>query len=189
MIDLNTRLLVRLVSPQADGLIDRLLIEHDTAPVRRRNVSEVSAINEYARKLMLETALKELKVPICRLSTIGKALKDFYNESEISDEAKRSEPLLRNIKDLLDRIEQTLPLFADINHIELALASLRLKRVGLGNADPNPAQDQSRQSPAGPDIPPPGKGLLRLPCETDEGEVYLSSAQPSSIFAKTSHRI
>lgn len=135
VIDLNTRLLVRLVSPQADGLIDRLLIEHDTAPVRRRNVSEVSAINEYAWKLMLETALKELKVPICRLSTIGRALKDFYNESEISDEAKRSDPLLRNIKDLLDRIEQTLPLFADINHIELALAGLRLKRLGLGNAD------------------------------------------------------
>lgn len=194
-IDLNTRRLVRLVSPQAGGLIDRLLIEHDT--VWRRNVSEVSAINEYAWKLMLETAVKELKVPICRLSTIGRALKDLYTESGISDEAKRSEPLLLNIKDLLDRIEQTLPLFADIDHIELALAGLRLKRVGLGNADPNPAQDQSRQSPAypglsstqlGPDTPP-GRGLLRLPCETDEGKVYLSATQPSSIFAKTSHRI
>lgn len=179
-IDLNTRRLVRLVSPQADGLIDRLLIEHDTTPARRRNVSELSAINEFAWKLMLETAVEELKVPICRLSTIGRALKDLYTESEISDEAKRSEPLLLNIKDLLDRIEQTLRLFADIDHIELALAGLRLKRAGLGNADPNPAQDQSRQGPAypdlsftqlGPDTPPPGRGLLRLPCEIDEGKL------------------
>lgn len=171
-IDLNTRSLVRLVSPQAGGLIDRLLIEHDRALARRRNGSEVPAINEYASKLMLETAFKELKVPICRLSTIGRALKDFYTQSGISDEAKRSEPLLLNIKDLLDRIEQTLLLFADIDQIELALAGLRLKRVGLGNtdpkgnadpkgncdpkgnaepkgnADPNPAQGQSRQSHA-----------------------------------------
>lgn len=188
-IDLNTRLLVRLVSPQADSLIDRLLIEPDTETVRRRNVSEISAINEYAWELVLETAVKELKVPICRLSTIARALKDLYNESEISDEAKRSEPLLRHIKDLLDRIEQSLPLFADIDHIELALAGLRLKRVGLGNTDPNPAQDQSRESPAGPDTPPPEKRLQRLPCETDEGKLYLNSAQPGSIIANTSHRI
>lgn len=189
-MNLNTRNLVRLVSPQADGLIDRLLIERNRALVRRRNGSEVSAINEYAWKLMLETAVKELKVPICRLSTIGRALKDFYTKSEISDEAKRSNRSLLNTKDLLDRIEQTLLLFADLDHIELALASLRLKRVGLVNADPNPAQDQSRQTPAhpglsctqcGPDTTPPGRGLLRLPCEIDEGKHYLRSAQPCSV--------
>lgn len=140
-IDLNTRRLVRLISPRADGLINRLLIEHKIAPVRRSNVSEVSAINEHAWRLILETAVEELKAPICHLSTIGKVLKDLYTESEISDEAKRSKPLLLNIKDLLDRIEQTLPLFADIHQIELALAGLRLKQVGLGNADRNPAHD------------------------------------------------
>lgn len=206
-IDLNTRRLVRLVSPQADGLINRLLVEHDTAHVWRSNVSEVSTINECAWKLMLETAIEELKVPICRLSTIGRALKDLYTESEISDEAKRSEPLLLNIKDLLDRIEQTLPLFADIHHIELALAGLRLKRVGLGNADLNLAHDQTRQGPTYlglnrqvstypslsstqfcPDTPPPGRGLQRLACEVDEGKLYSSSAQSSSVSAKTSHR-
>lgn len=101
---------------------------------------------------------------------------------------KRSEPLPLNIKELLDRIEQTLPLFADIHQIELALAGLRLKRVGLGYADTNPVQDQSRQGLAYPglrstqlglDSPPPGRGLLRLPCELDEGKNYPSLAQPS----------
>lgn len=82
-IDLNARLLFRLVSPRADGLINRLLIEHDTAPLRRSNVSKVSTNNEYAWKLMLETAMEELKVPICRLSTIGRAFKDLYTESEL----------------------------------------------------------------------------------------------------------
>lgn len=74
-----------------------------------------------------------------------KSFQGFVHRIGISDEAKRSEPLLLNIKDLLDRIEKTLPLFADMHHIELALASLRLKRVGLGNDDPNPTHDQSRQ--------------------------------------------
>lgn len=188
-IELNNRRLVRLLSPQADGLINRLLTEHKTGPSRRSNVSAVSMINEYTWKLILETAMEELKVPICRLSTIGKALKDVYTESEITDEAKRSDPILCCIKDLLNRIEQTLPLFADIPHIKLALAGLRLKQVGLGNADPNRTHAQSRQGPAypgssstqfGPDPPPPpGRGLRRLECEADEGKHHSSSAQPS----------
>lgn len=187
-IELNNRRLVRLLSPQADGLINRLLTEHKTGPSRRSNISAVSMINEYTWKLILETAMEELKVPICRLSTIGKALKDVYNESEITDEAKRSDPILCCIKDLLNRIEQTLPLFADIPHIRLALAGLRLKQVGLGNADPNHTHAQRRQGPAypgssstqlGPDPPPPGRGLRRLECEANEGKLHLSSAQPS----------
>lgn len=187
-IELNNLRLVRLLSPQADGLINRLLTEHKTGPSRRSNVSAVSMINDYTWKLILETAMEELKVPICRLSTIGKALKDVYTESEITDEAKRSDPILCCIKDLLNRIEQTLPLFADIPHIKLALAGLRLKQVGLGNADPNRTHAQSRQGPAypgssstqfGPDPPPPGRGLRRLECEADEGKHHSSSAQPS----------
>lgn len=187
-IELNNRCLVRLLSPQADDLINRLLTEHKTGPSRRSNISAVSMINEYTWKLILETATEGLKVPVCRLSTIGKALKDVYNESEITDEAKRSDPILCCIKDLLNRIEQTLPLFADIPHIKLALASLRLKQVGLGNADPNHTHAQKRQGPAypgssstqlDPDPPPPGRGLRRLECEADEGKLHLSSAQPS----------
>lgn len=87
-INLNTRCLVRLVSPRADSLINRLLIEHDIEPVWRSNVSEVSTIDECTWKLMLETAVEELKLPICCLPTIGRALKDLYTESEISDETK-----------------------------------------------------------------------------------------------------
>lgn len=113
-IVLNARLLFHLVSPQADGLTNRLLIEHDT--------------------------------------------------------------------------EQTLPLFADMHHIELALAGLKLKRVGLGNADPNSTHDQSSQglvypglssTSLRPDTSPPDKGLKRLLCEVDEGKLYSSSIQPS----------
>lgn len=137
---------------------------------------------------MLETAMEEIKVPICRLSTIGRALKDVYTESEITDEEKRSNATIGNIKNILDRIEQTLALFADMPHIELALAGLRLKRVGLGSADPSRTHAQGRESPAYPgpsstqlrlDPPPPGRGLRRLDCEADEGKNCLSSAQPS----------
>lgn len=177
--ELNTRHLVRLISPQADGLVHRLLTEHKPYVRQSHNGSAASAINESAWKLILETAMEELKVPICRLSTIGRALKDVYTESEFSEEEKHSDHTLCCIKDLLYRIEQTLPLFADIHQIELALAGLRLKRVGLGSADPNRTYDRSRQSLAypdtsltrlGPDPPPPGRGLRRVDCEADEGK-------------------
>lgn len=177
--EVNTRHLVRLLSPQADDLVHRLVNEHRT-PMRRSNVSAVSIINEHAWKLILETAMEELKVPICRLSTIGRALKDVYTESERTDEAKRSNPIFCCIKDLSNRIEQTLHLFDDIPHFELALAGLRLKQHGLGSADPNRAHPQSREGPTypgpsstqlGPDLPPPGRGLQRVDCEAEEGKL------------------
>lgn len=182
--DLNTRHLVRLLSPQADGLINRLVAGHKT-PLWRNGASTVSIINEHAWNLVMETATEELKGPVCRLSTIGRALHDMYTESEIDDKVKGSNATLCCIKDLLNRIEQTLLLFADIPHIELALAGLRLKQLGLGSADPNRAHHQNRQGstyPSAqicPDPPPPGMGLKRVECEADEGKLHSSRAQSS----------